>query len=707
MSKLAPGRPRAITKRVAELAAALAVASVCLAPAPSSASQEDSQPRQVVIAVFTDPVASNLIPQDSGQEPADVLLRKFTKLATTGMFAGLMSTTQGDYVRDQSLLDLSQGSRLPRAVYREDLEPLVLSQSGSSWRVAGWDGVVDRARTASTTLRPGLLASSVEGGAAYLSASEKASGVGALAAEEDGSIAHVSLGNASSFLRRVTAVLSDPNAAPLVVAEMPAGTEGTEALTQILRSVHHPTDLVLALHLPPTPPEVSVAPLPGDRFFNQTAFAIGSQEMYAGSPFPTQSVGSATTRRPGLIASVDVAPTVLAHLGETPPRSMRGHLITAEEVDPLRLEELRRRWSDVRGGRQASSVRNIILLGLALWAGLGIATGVRQAFPPSLRAVGLAFMWFPAVALAVAPWHLRASSAEALVIGGTTLVLGAVTDRLIAWPRAALIPAGASLVILAVDLARRGPLLTASVLAPSVASGNRFYGVSNELEPLLPALVLFALTGLAPLLNNRFRIAAVYGVLGAATAGLVGSGRLGADVGGVVSVAGAFTIAAFVASGIRPSWKLAAAVLGVAALAMASLIALDLLFGGDSHLSNNLTRLSSGGEFAELILRRYQLAAHVALQPTNLLSLTIALAAVALVVRNRDVFLPHVPSRVWLSALIGTLAGGRAGALSNDSGPILFVNSVIAAAAGVVYLAGVPRSGLPAGGVEPAGKENA
>lgn len=697
MSKADPGRPRAITKRVAELAVVFAAASVFLVPATAGASQADDQPRRVVIAVFTDPVENNLIPRGKGQEPADSLLRKFMSL---GMVAGLMSTSQGEYIRDQSLLDLSQGSRLPRAVYREDLQPLVPNQAGSGWRIAGWDAVVKRARTASTTLRPGLLASAVDGGAAYISATEQASGVAALAAESDGSIARVSLGDAATFLPRVTAVLSDRPAAPLVVVEMPVGPAGPEALARILQP-RGPSDLVVALHLPPTPPEVSVAPLPADRFSTQTAFAISSDD------FTTRSLGSATTRRPGLVASVDVAPTVLAHLGEPPPRSMRGQLITGESVDPLRVEQLRRRWSEVRGGRQASAVRNIVLLGLALWAGIGIATGVRKALPPSLRAVGLAFMWFPGVALAVAPLHIRASSVEAIVIGGTALILGAVTDRLIAWPRASTLPAGASLLIIAVDLARQGPMLTASVLAPSVASGNRFYGVSNELEPLLPALVLFALTGLAPLLNGRIRITTAYGVVGVFTAGLVGSGRLGADVGGVVTVAGAFTIGAFVALGLRASWKLAAAAVGMAVLAVGSLIALDLLSGGQAHLSNNLTRLSSGGEFAELVFRRYQLAAHVALQPANLLSVAIALAAVALVVRNRDVFLPDMPSRVWLAALVGTLAGGLAGALSNDSGPVLFVNGVVAAAAGVAYLAGVPSSRLAMGAPEPTGQESA
>jgi hypothetical protein len=131
--------------------------------------------------------------------------------------------------------------------------------------------------------------------------------------------------------------------------------------------------------------------------------------------------------------------------------------------------------------------------------------------------------------------------------------------------------------------------------------------------------------------------------------------------------------------------------------ALAGLVGLDLVSHGGDHLSNNLTRSGGGTDLWELVARRYQLAFHVVTDPAMLIRLGIALLAVVFVARNRDLLIRPNISRPWTAALVGGLAAGAAGALSNDSGPVLFVNAVFTLVGVVAYLRGGPRA-LPTPG---------
>ena len=78
----------------------------------------------------------------------------------------------------------------------------------------------------------------------------------------------------------------------------------------------------------------------------------------------------------------------------------------------------------------------------------------------------------------------------------------------------------------------------------------------------------------------------------------------------------------------------------------------------------------------------------------SLAILAVALAAIVLGIRRRDALLRGIPGApLWGAALGGAAAAGVAGALFNDSGPLLLVFSVFVAAWVAAYLrAGVGRS---------------
>jgi hypothetical protein len=104
-----------------------------------------------------------------------------------------------------------------------------------------------------------------------------------------------------------------------------------------------------------------------------------------------------------------------------------------------------------------------------------------------------------------------------------------------------------------------------------------------------------------------------------------------------------------------------------------------------------------------LVARRYELAYRVLVDPANAVALGVACLVVVFAYRNRRTLLPPElapPGRAWTAVLAGGLAGGVAGALSNDSGPILLVNAVVALGAVAAYLRGRP-AGTAVGAAAP------
>ncbi|MGZ8649936.1 MAG: hypothetical protein ACXW08_15125, partial [Solirubrobacteraceae bacterium] len=78
----------------------------------------------------------------------------------------------------------------------------------------------------------------------------------------------------------------------------------------------------------------------------------------------------------------------------------------------------------------------------------------------------------------------------------------------------------------------------------------------------------------------------------------------------------------------------------------------------------------------------------------------------------RALYAPVADRPAWGAALAGGLAGSVAGALANDSGPVLLVIGVIVLAAATAYVRGDPRlaavpdaepSAAPVRGSTPAG----
>lgn len=385
-----------------------------------------------------------------------------------------------------------------------------------------------------------------------------------------------------------------------------------------------------------------------------------------------------------MVAVTDYAPTILRELGLEVPDEMEGRPMESASGSAGDAESLADRLSHIKG-RRAPALRMCFgawLLALALLALVGRR---RQGSRLTL----LAAMWLPAVALltgAIDP--SRAAETVTLALGSLALALA--TDLLVRWPRAPAVPAAVVIGAHLADLVAGSPLIVRSLAGPNPGFGARYYGVGNELEAILSVTVLLGAG--AFLAGRRGRtVPAGFALVCLVTALFIGAGRLGADVGGVITI-GAGAAAAVLASLPGGVTKRALAIaLVTPALAVAALVAVDIVTGGDAHLTRSVLDADSPGELVDVAERRFEISWSSLKQGTTPLS--VGLFAVALgygIARRREVLAPLRGDPAFAAGMWGALAATVVGALANDSGPTIFLVGAAALVLAAGYLAGKP-----------------
>lgn len=593
---------------------------------------------------------------------------------------GMVSATQSGYSQIQALLDLTAGTRTSRRTYTPaDPPALRLLVDRDAGVIVDWLAAVMRADTAPATIVPGLLASSIPGGAGYvgLAGQEEPNLEAIAAANREGAIASVSLGDPATVAVRVRQMLRRHR---LVVARLPSGLAGDRQLDELIRQ-RAPDDLLVVQQAPPP-------------FRSPQLLWTGIAGLREGSG---ESFTSATTHLDGVAAEIDLLPTILRHLGVPVPDGVRGQPIRLDgERDAAGLVALDGRLS-VIGPRRMPALQAFLFTWLALVLIAGIVrdrAGVRYAS----RIGGLAMLWLPTSVLAAAALT-PAWTVELLVVAAGSFALALLTDRLVAWPRGPAVPCAVGLVAYTADLANDSHLVIRSLLGPSPRSGSRFYGLGNELEITLAVLMLIAV---AALLRRRDRTragAVAFAAAGAVLALVMASGRLGAAVGGIFTVAGGAAVATLLMlpGGVTRRALALAALTPVAGLA--ALAAVDLLTAGDGHFTR--TVLEGGiGDQLDTFRRRYALAWSIATGGFAPLLVVLSALAVAYAVRHRHRIYAAIESDApWRACLLGGLGASVAGALFNDSGPVLLFIGVVALACLTTYLRAGPGDAVdPDGG---------
>jgi hypothetical protein len=587
-----------------------------------------------------------------------------------GLSVGIMSATQGQYTTAQFLLDLTQGARVAGSAYATAKPPaLSLTTTARAGAVVdGWRAARARAEDAPQLLRPGLLAASAPGGAAYAAVAGMGTPDGAAAADLEGRVATVSIGPAATLLARVSALAASR---ALVVADLPGGTQGLADLRALVGE-RSPRELVIVLQRVPDARG-------GELLWTAAAGLAGG----GGRELSSQS-----TNERGLVVSVDVAPTILARLGVAVPADMRGKPIVTDGA--LRSHSLRALASRLRviGPRRLNALAWLLLACALL---LLAAAPWPRARVRALRVGALAVLWAPVAVLI--PAAIEPSAAvEYATIALACLALGALSDLALPWPRAPLAPALAAVVALTFDALAGTQLLMRSLLGPDPILGARFYGIGNELKSGLAVLVLAAVAGvLYPAARDRAAAGAMLGA-GVVLAVVEGSARIGAGVGGVILVCAALAVAAAMLAPGALTRRRALVVLISPVAGLVALAAIDLATAhGAGHFTGSVLHARSPGDVRDIIVRRYKAAWDELKNHVMPLATALALACAVLAVRRRERLLAPVGADpAWLAAFAGGLTAGAVGALVEDSGPELLVVAVFTLGCVAAYVWGRP-----------------
>jgi hypothetical protein len=320
--------------------------------------------------------------------------------------------------------------------------------------------------------------------------------------------------------------------------------------------------------------------------------AIGRPSGLFSSSGSTRGLTSDTTRQDGLVANVDVAPTILDFFGIPIPKAMTGNPIRIDgTVDVAHLHELHLDQRRIRLPFQLGLVAFISALGLLTIAAL---VWVRVRGPvPAWVASGLRFLILCGVALMIPlmaggllPRHTYWVVVPFVVVSAVAL---AAIARLARWPG----PMGpfaflgvTALAFMVVDALFGWRGLRIPLLGGTMFDGARFYGIPNAFLATLLGSSLFVATLLGPWAGTAF----LFG------AGLfAGFPSLGADLGGSATL--------FLAAGLwwafrtrdrSPAARIVAAsiiVLGGLAIVV---LANRYLPGAPTHIAGFVERTGSG-----------------------------------------------------------------------------------------------------------------
>ena len=395
---------------------------------------------------------------------------------------------------------------------------------------------------------------------------------------------------------------------------------------------------------------------------------------------------SDSTRTDGYVLSTDIAPTILQRLGLSAPDAMNGQPIRAEgRVDVSAIEDRAARMAAIPDRRAP-----VVITCLAAWILLAFAVnrivfGLRRV---AIAWVALAFAYMPLMLL-VGAWLEPGALAEGLLVGFGAAVLAALTVRF-AWGwRGLAIACAITVIAYAIDVLAGSELTKLSLLGPNPIYGARFYGIGNELEALIAVMVpvgVGAALSASPGSSRRAEMAFL--TAGALAALIFAAGRFGADVGAVIvlPVGAAVAVAAIGWGGEGSRRRIALALIAVPLVGLAALAVIDLISGGNAHLTRSVLDAGGAGNLADVAQRRIELSAHDFAQAAGnpLFWIVVAGIGVAIAQRRRiDARLRPPP--LARAGFIGACAAVAVGVLVNDSGATFLVLGSLALGAALAF----------------------
>ncbi|HVM02670.1 MAG TPA: hypothetical protein VM263_08365, partial [Acidimicrobiales bacterium] len=392
---------------------------------------------------------------------------------------------------------------------------------------------------------------------------------------------------------------------------------------------------------------------------------------------------SPSTRRLGVVALTDVAPTVLDALDVPVPEGMIGHPLRFAP-GPVDLGALREPDRDeaFRESLYYPLVASFIVLQAVAYAVAVVAFGRLGG-----RGRTRTFLRWGVVAVSAWPlatFLLRAVPDVAVLGAGAVPLLAALDAAVVAlalWAgrRRPLGPlswvCGTTVAVLVADLATGGHLQTSSLLGYSYNTAARFTGLGNTAFGVLAATAVLAAALHVHHAPRRGEATVTAGGILALVALADGAPSLGSDVGGILTLVPVFALTLVALSGRRVSLR-AVAVAGAAGLALVAVATgVDLLRppASRTHLGELVGRVADEGiEPLRTTVARKVSANLRSFRSVWAWMVPITGAYVLAVLawaRGWERLLP--PRSALRAALAGVLAAGVVGYAVNDSGVVV------------------------------------
>lgn len=404
---------------------------------------------------------------------------------------------------------------------------------------------------------------------------------------------------------------------------------------------------------------------------------------------------SGTTRTAGLVANLDLAPTLLAFFQVPISRQFPGRVMegrpAADQIEYLR--QFNNRLLFVNSARVILLRGYVVLILLTLGGYLALFY-LKRSWLKQLRfwlltlaAMPLAFL----LASGLKPTSLLLLTviSLALSIGLVRLALIIGRDRLTPVIRLCLLTAG----FLAVDLATGAKLISQSIFGYDAVAGARYYGIGNEYTGVFVGALLIGISAFLEMRSNwRLSPAVMAGGPIVLAAALIGAPEIGANMGGLITAAAAGGYVLFNLAGGRLTGRTAIYLAGVAAMAVVVTAAWDTSQPAavQSHFGRATALIESHGFPATLELLEQKTAMNLKLIRFTvwnwvvlgfLLTLSVLFLRPAGTLRRLGLRYPRLTL-----GLQGTLLGGLAALIVNDSGIVAASTLMICPMMSLLYL---------------------
>ncbi|MGH9156424.1 MAG: glycosyltransferase [Acidimicrobiales bacterium] len=458
------------------------------------------------------------------------------------------------------------------------------------------------------------------------------------------------------------AALAAPAAASAQRRAALAATD--DVLGRVVR-IAGPDALVLVVSVVPPGPDWHLTPV-----------------VAAGSGVVPGYLHSLSTRRLGVVTLTDVAPTVLAALGLPPAPGMIGQPLRFHpgSVDLDRLAELDRdaafrediylelttgyvffqalvyllaavAFSRLGGAGRAGRPLRLVVLGVSAWP---LATFVLRAVPDvavlGAAAVPLLFAIDIAIVSAATRFRRRPLGPLAVI-------------------------AGATVVLLVVDVATGARLQGSSLLGYSLHTAARFTGFGNTAFAVLGSTAILAAALHVHHAPRRREALVTAAGLMTVVAVADGAPSLGADVGGILTLVPVFALTLLALAGRRISPRTVASIAVATVLLLGLATGVDLLrpAGSRTHLGRLVSQVADRGwePLTTTVSRKASVNFRTYRSPW---AWTVPIVAAYMLyvlawARGWSRLLP--PQSALRAAVVGVLATGLLGYAVNDSGIVV------------------------------------